>query len=168
MDISLGGDYVWELDDIYKEYADLVYKYLFSLTLDAHIAEELMQEAFYRAILSIDNYNGNCKMSTWLCQIAKHLWYQELDKKRRRGTDPIDEALPDPSKSVEDSVLDAQDKMSMFRMLHSLPEPMREVMYLRLSGELSFREIGGILNQSESWARVTFYRGKKKLMEGLK
>jgi len=56
----------------------------------------------------------------------------------------------------------------MFRMLHSLPEPMREVMYLRLSGELSFREIGGILNQSESWARVTFYRGKKKLMEGLK
>ncbi|WP_312093865.1 sigma factor, partial [Aminipila sp.] len=60
---------MWDLDGIYKEYSALVYKYLFSLTLDAHISEELTQEAFYRAILSIDNYNGNCKMSTWLCQI---------------------------------------------------------------------------------------------------
>lgn len=106
-------------------------------------------------------------MSTWLCQIAKHLWYQELDKNRRRKTEPLDESLPDCSKSVESAVLDKQGKMSIYHMLHNLPEPMREVMYLRLSGELSFREIGELLNQSEIWARVTFYRGKKKLAEGL-
>ncbi len=158
---------MWEMDGIYKEHADLIYKYLFSLSLNAHTAEELTQETFYRAILSIDTYNGNCKMSTWLCQIAKHLWYQELDKNRRRKTEPLDESLPDCSKSVESAVLDKQGKMSIYRMLHNLPEPMREVMYLRLSGELSFREIGELLNQSETWARVTFYRGKKKLMEGL-
>jgi RNA polymerase sigma-70 factor (ECF subfamily) len=155
------------MNGIYKEHAELVYKYLFSLSLNAHIAEELTQETFYRAILSIDTYNGSCKISTWPCQIAKHLWYQELDRTRRKGTAPLDETLPDCSKSVESAVLDTQEKMSIFRMLHNLPEPVREVMYLRLSGELSFREIGELLNQSEAWARVTFYRGKKKLMEGL-
>lgn len=158
---------MWDMNGIYKEHAEFVYKYLFSLSLNAHTAEELTQETFYRAILSIDTYNGNCKMSTWLCQIAKHLWYQELDKKRRKRTEPLDETLPDYSKSVEAAVMDMQDKMSIFRMLHNLPEPMREVMYLRLSGELSFREIGELLKQSEAWARVTFYRGKRKLMEGL-
>ncbi|WP_349773210.1 RNA polymerase sigma factor [Lacrimispora xylanisolvens] len=76
------------MDGIYKEHADLIYKYLFSLSLNAHTAEELTQETFYRAMLSINTYNGNCKLSTWLCQIAKHLWFQELDKKptKKNGT----------------------------------------------------------------------------------
>ena len=52
--------------------------------------------------------------------------------------------------------------------LHEIKEPMREVLYLRLMGELSFREIGQIMGQSENWARVTFYRGKTKLIEGVK
>ena len=38
---------------------------------------------------------------------------------------------------------------------------MRDVLMLRLAGELSFREIGEILGKSENWARVTFYRGKQ-------
>lgn len=159
---------MWDVDNIYKEYAKLVYKYLFSLSLNADTAEELTQETFYRAILSKDKYNGACKISTWLCQIAKHLWYQELDKKRRRKTEPLDEKLADDSQSVESVVLDQQGKMSLYRKLHNLPEPTREIMYLRLSGELSFREIGEIFKQSETWARVTFYRGKKRLVgEGL-
>jgi RNA polymerase sigma-70 factor (ECF subfamily) len=85
-------------------------------------AEELTQETFYRAMLSINTYNGNCKMSTWLCQIAKHLWYQELDKNHRKKTEPLDESFPDYSKSVESTVLDKQDKMSIYRMLHNLSE----------------------------------------------
>lgn len=157
---------MWEMDSIYKEYANLIYKYLFSLSLNTHTAEELTQETFYRAMLSIHTYNESCKMSTWLCQIAKHLWYQELDKTRRKNTVPLDEALLNDSLSAESILLDTQGKLSIYRLLHNLPDPMREVMYLRLSGELSFKEIGEVLNQSETWARVTFYRGRTKLMEG--
>ena len=39
-------------------------------------------------------------------------------------------------------------------------------MYLRITGELSFKEIGLILNKTENWARVTFYRGKKSFKGG--
>ena len=49
---------------------------------------------------------------------------------------------------------------SLYRRIHGLPEPMREVVYLRITGELSFAAIGEILGKSENWARVTFYRAK--------
>lgn len=109
MDICSGGDCVWDVDGIYREHAEFVYKYLFSMTFDAHAAEELMQETFYRAILSIDTYNGSCKMSTWLCQIAKHLWYQELDKRRRKGTVPLHDSIPNTFNAVESTVLETQE-----------------------------------------------------------
>ena len=47
--------------------------------------------------------------------------------------------------------------------MHSIPEPYREVMYLRVFGGLSFKEIGEIMEKPENWARVTYYRGKGKL-----
>ena len=51
-------------------------------------------------------------------------------------------------------------------LLHELPEPGREVVYLRAFGGLSFREIGDVLGKTETWARVTFYRGKERLKQG--
>ena len=53
----------------------------------------------------------------------------------------------------------------MLKQLHSISDPYREVLYLRVFGELSFKEIGEIMEKSENWARVTFYRGKEKLRE---
>ena len=67
------------------------------------------------------------------------------------------------TQSAEETYLQTQTKVQLLKQLHSLAEPYREVMYLRLFGELSFREIGDILEHSENWARVTFYRGKEML-----
>ena len=50
-------------------------------------------------------------------------------------------------------------------MIHRLEDPMREVIYLRLIGNLSFAQIGEIMERSENWARVTYYRGKEKVMK---
>ncbi len=55
--------------------------------------------------------------------------------------------------------------MSLLKALHHLKEPMREVLYLRLSGDLSYRQIGEIMGKSENWARVTFYRGKEIVLK---
>lgn len=153
------------MEELYNEYFQTVFKYLFCMTHDADLSEELTQETFYQAIKTNKNFRGECKVSVWLCQIAKHLWYKEYEKRKRYASNPIDDitdSLP-ANENVEHSVLVNESKVTLYQKLQSLDEKTREVMYLRLTGELSFREIGEILNRNETWARVTFYRGKQKL-----
>ena len=105
-------------------------------------------------------------MSVWLCQIAKHLWYQHL--RRQKHEVPSDEeAFQVPLPSAEEELFRTQDQLSLLRQVHDLPDPGREVVYLRAFGGLSFREIGDIMGKTENWARVTFYRNKEKLKGGL-
>ena len=155
-----------DIEQLYQEYAQQVYKYIFSLCHDEHLAEELMQETFCCALKSLRSYDGSCKIYVWLCQIAKHLWYQTLAKKNKTQTSELSMDIPSGDHSLEDQLILRDGKMSLFKQLHLLPEPMREVMYLRLTGEFSFCEIGEILGKDENWARVTFYRGKQKIMKG--
>jgi len=154
------------MEQIYKEYAKSVYKYLLSITHNAGLAEELTQETFYRAIYSIDTYNGSCKISVWLCQIAKHIWFQELDRRTKHKTQEISEDIP-ATVTPEDLAVWANEKVVLYKAIHSLKEPMKEVVLMRLSGELSFAEIGEIMGKNENWARTTFYRAKQKIMEVL-
>jgi RNA polymerase sigma-70 factor (ECF subfamily) len=155
-----------DLEKVYLENASVVYKYLFCLTHDANLTEELTQETFYQATKGIHNFRGDCKISVWLCQIGKHLWYKEL-KKRKYQFVPIDviEEM-ESGNDFEIQYIQNIDKVELFKSLHQLDSTTKEVMYLRLTGELSFSEIGEILAKSENWARVTFYRGKQKIMKG--
>ena len=154
------------LDEIYRRHAATVYKFLLSLCRDAHTAEELTQETFYQAVRSIDRFDGSCQVSTWLCQIAKHLFYQDLRKKRREEPLPEEEGALPPLPSAESEAIDRDGQLSLLRRIHALPEPGREVVYLRTFGGLSFREIGEVLGRTETWARVTFYRSKEQLKKG--
>ena len=151
-----------DMEQIYRQHARTVYRFLLAQCGDADLAEELTQETFYQAMRSIGRYDGSCKLSVWLCQIARHLWYQHL---RRRGREaPMPEEPPEqPVPSAEEETLDRQAHLGLLRQVHGLPEPYREVVYLRAFGQLSFREIGDVLGKTENWARVTFYRGKEKL-----
>ncbi|MHA6481719.1 RNA polymerase sigma factor [Paenibacillus sp. strain BS8-2] len=155
------------IEEIYQQHAQSVFRYLLSLTHDEDLAEELTGETFYRAVYSIHTYNGSCKISVWLCQIAKHVWYQELDKRKRRPNQELQENIPSSDMSPEETNLFQSNKMDLYRAIHQLSEPMREIVHMRLSGEFSFAEIGEILGKSENWARVTFYRAKQKMMEVL-
>lgn len=152
------------LEQVYIENASAVYKYLFCLTHDAYLAEELTQETFYQATKGINNFRGDCKISTWLCQIAKRLWYKELKKDKYIPLDEIEEQQADIN--LEKQYILNIDKVELFKLLHALDETSKEVVYLRLTGELSFSEIGDIMGNTENWARVTFYRGKQKIVKG--
>jgi len=153
------------MEQTYKEHARSVFKYLFSLSHDESLAEELTQETFYRAVYSIKKYDGSCKISVWLCQIAKHVWYQELEKRKRRKTEELTEDMVSSDLSPEDSSILLNDKISLYKAINTLGEPMKDVVYMRLSGEFSFSEIGEVLGKSENWARTTFYRAKQKIIK---
>ena len=155
-----------DMREVYRQHARTVYKFLLAKTRDEHLAEELTQETFYQAVKSVDRFDGTCKVSVWLCQIAKHLWYQSL-RKQKRETPRSPEDMPEaPGPSAEERLLEQEGRMDLLRLVHGLPEPAREVVYLRAFGGLSFREIGDVCGRTETWARVTFYRSKEKLRNG--
>lgn len=160
------------MEELYKEYSNLVYNYLKSLCGDKEIAEELTQETFYKAIKGINKFKGECKISTWLCQIAKNVWRDYFKKKNKiKEISYDDENYIDVlliEESSNENIDDREELINLYKQIHKLDEKTREVFYLRMKGELSFKEIGEILDKSEEWARLTFYRGKIKLKEEFK
>lgn len=156
-----------DMAEIYRAHARTVYRYLLSLCRNAFVAEELTQETFYQAVRSLNRYDETCKITTWLCAIAKNQWMVYL--KRHPAMLEYNEKISDMySPSAEDTVISRQNRQEIIKLLHTFPEPVREVLCLRLSADLSFREIGDILNRSENWARVTYYRGKEALLKKIK
>ena len=155
-----------DMESAYQEYAELIFRFLYAHTHDAEWAQELMQETFLRAVSS--RYDASCKLSVWLCQIAKHILWQELRKKNKRKTEAFPEELPDPSnQDGETNVLQQEQKLEIYQAIHHLPEQEREVVLYRITGELSFRQIGEILGKSENWSRTVFYRAKQKIRKEL-
>lgn len=152
------------IEDVYRENSRKVYRYLLSLTHDAGLSEELTQETFYQAVKTLDRFDGSCKVSTWLCAIAKNLLLSE--RRKHPATEELSEsvaAVPSP----EDETLAKAGRVGLLRKMHLLDDEKREVMHLRLLGNLSFHEIGEVLGRTENWARVTYYRGKEKLKKEL-
>ena len=155
-----------DIEKIYEEYFETVNKYLFCLTHNNDISEELTQETFYKAVKKINTYKGECKMSVWLCQIAKNLWYDQCRKNKKNiDLEEMKALCFQDSNTVENKIISNEEKISIYKKMQNLDDKTREVMYLRITGELSFKEIGVILNKTENWARVTFYRGKNQLKE---
>ena len=157
------------MEELYKNYSKLVFNYLRSLCGDKELAEELTQETFYKAIKGINKFKGECKVSSWLCQIARNIWinYRKKEDKVKYISYDEDENIKNilAYRNVEDDVDARNELISVYKKIHKLDEKTKEVFYLRIKGELSFKEIGEILNKSEEWARITFYRGKIKLKE---
>ncbi len=151
-------------DEIYRSYFDPVYRYVLSLSRDPHVAEEITQETFFKALRSLDRFRGESSMKSWLCSIAKNLW---ISGQRKKKAQPIDEltALPDQGISPEESIVRQDESMRIHRLLHRLEEPYREVFTLRTLGQLSFRDIGEIFGKSDNWACVVYHRARNRLRE---
>lgn len=153
-------------EEIYSEYYDTVFRYILSLTRDRQWAEEITQESFFKALKSIGTFRGECKLSVWLCQIAKNTFYAEAKKNKRQAAE-VPEEFSDRDET-ERKVCDRETVREIHENLHTLEEPYKEVFWMRTFGELSFKEIGTLFDKTESWARVTYHRAKMKIKEGIK
>lgn len=155
------------MKEIYEEYSNTVYKYLFCLTHSEDTAEDLTQETFAIAVKEINKFKGECKLSVWLCQIAKHLWYKKLKKDKKVQCVPLEdlENEIDRLENTEEIICNNEEKLKLFKDIQKLDELSREIIYLRMVGNLNFIEIGEILGKTPNWARVTFYRAKQKIKE---
>ena len=155
----------YNFEDIYKKYYSSLNKYLFSLTQNEDLAEELTQETFFKALKNINKYDEKYKMLTWLCQIGKNTYYSLYKKSKRNEV--LDDSILSEENVIIDKIIDSETNKELLKIVHSLDEPFKEVFTLRTYGELSFKDISDIFGKTESWARVVFYRAKLKIKEEL-
>ncbi|CQR55535.1 RNA polymerase sigma factor [Paenibacillus riograndensis] len=153
-----------DVEQIYEQYFQDVYLFALSLSRDQQIAEEITQETFVKAVKNIDQFKGNCKISVWLCQIAKNTYFKYMDKQKRDLGNP-QEIMQGNSLSMEQKLIDKTEALRIHKLLHGLKEPYKEVFTLRVFGELSFDHISEVFGRTESWARVTFHRARNIIQD---
>ena len=156
-----------DFESIYTDYFADVYKYILSICRNETVAEEITQETFFKAMRNIDQFNGSCKVYVWLCQIAKNTYFNYC-KKEKRFSPELNIEQPDTGIDLERSYLDKDDARRLHILLHKLDEPYKEVFTLRVFGDLPFSQIGELFGKTDSWARLVFYRAKKRLQEDIK
>lgn len=154
-----------DFERMFSQYYDFIFRFLMKLCGDAALAEELTQESFFRAYMNLGQLRSESRASTWLCQIAKNSYYAWYNANRR--TAELDEELPSEGPDLTEAFVRKELSREAFAELHELEEPYKEVFLLNVFANLSLSEISALFGKSESWARVTLYRAKKKLKEKL-
>lgn len=155
-----------DFEEVYKAYFSDVYCYALSLCHNEHQAEEITQETFFKALKSIEGFRGECKVYVWLCQIARNTYFTFL-KKQKRSVSEDEQPETSSDTDIEADILTGEAAFAVQKALHVLTEPYKEVLMLRIFGELSFLRIAELFGKTESWARVTYHRGKMKLQEAM-
>ena len=156
-----------DFEQVYDLYFRDVYRYILRLSGDAHTAEEITSETFFKALHAIGKFRGDCDMRVWLCQIAKNCYYTSLRKTKR--TAPLEElqGSADSAATPEELVGAREEARQIQAILHQLAEPYREVFMWRVYAELSYKQIGAIFSKTENWACVTYHRARKMIKDRL-
>ncbi len=154
-----------DIELVFNKCYKYIKSYALSLCFDEALAEEITQETFYKALLNIDKFKGECQIETWLCRIARNVF---ISLAKKRNYENIDDYTA--LSSLENIAVNVDDKDIANRILQlstELPTPYKEVFYMKALGEVSFSVIAEVFSKTESWARVTYFRARKMIFEQL-
>ncbi|WP_207942596.1 RNA polymerase sigma-70 factor, ECF subfamily [Enterococcus sp. DIV2402] len=155
-----------ELEEIYAVYFNDIYRFLYRLCGEEHLAEDLTSETFFKVMQSLDSFKGESDVKTWLFQIAKNTYFSYA-RKHKIFID-IDEITTKSSINIEQNLLLQEKSEMIIYAIQQLPEPYKEVFYLRIFAELNFQQIGKLFGKTSNWACVTFHRARKKIIEEMR
>ena len=164
-----GGGSVMEFEQIYSTYFESVYRYIWKLSGDEHIAEEITSETFLKAMKSIEDFRGDCDMRVWICQIAKNTYYSYMKRSHRMvSVDEIEiQSITDSNAFIEEQIGIQEEIRQIRKILHMMSDPYKEVFMWRVFGEMSFKEIGALYGKTDNWACVTYHRARKMIQDRL-
>lgn len=151
-------------EKLYETYYMRIYSFVFTLAKKQYIAEEITQETFYKAFTAKNTFRGESDVMTWLCAIAKNLFFDEM-RRQSKNAEMVADTDTDSGINIEREMEHKDASYRIHLALNELEEPYRKVFELRIYGELSFRDIGILCEKTENWARVTYHRAKLKLQE---
>lgn len=157
-------------EDIYVRYFKDVYNFLLGLCGNTDIAEELTQDTFIEAYRSLHRYNGKCKIYTWLCAIAKNMWFHYIRKHKNAilDIDTLAEILLSEEPSPQDRAESEERLHEILKAINSLKTRQRDIFWLHTVAELPFSEIADMLGITENSAKVIYFRAKNILRNHLR
>ena len=159
------------LRQFYQRYSGEIYLYLYSLCKSRETAEDLMQEVFLKALLSLSDQNENLR--AWLYKVARNACFNELrNRKREVKMDPgagadiyAAGAVEKSQDSLTDILIRNEQKKMLYEAMLKLPDRQREILELFYFSEMSMKQIAEIMKLTPQNVRVLAYRAKKQLRE---
>lgn len=156
-----------DFERLFEENQGRIFRYLVKLTRNDSLAEELTQEVFFRAYMNYPSLRDREKAFVWLCQIAKNTYFAWFNEQKKLSSLENAELICD-SENLEEIFISKELSKKALACLRELEEPYKEVFLLSVFGGLSHKDISALFGKTESWARVTFYRAKQKLVERMR
>ncbi|MEQ8202123.1 MAG: sigma-70 family RNA polymerase sigma factor [Syntrophomonadaceae bacterium] len=149
------------VQQLYMTYEQYIFRYLYSLTLDYHRAEELTQETFLRVVRALPRFRGDAHVSTWLYGIARNVYLESI-KKNPLWFSLNDEKQKDPGdRGLRQQLEDVENGLVLRDILKNLPDNQREVLLLRDWQGFSYEEIAIITGHTIAWVKTTIFRARK-------
>ena len=144
-------------DTLLSRYKQRIYSFIYSKIKDKEIVDDIFQDTFIKVIKSLKKgtYNEEGRFLSWVMRIAQNLIVDHFRRKKRMPMyDSHDSAydvfykMSEPSKNVEDSLIDTQIKCDLNTLMLELPQNQLEVLRMRLYQDMSFKEIAERTNVS--------------------
>ncbi len=144
-------------DTLLERYQGRLLGYIMQLTGNRQLSEDIFQEAFVKAIMTIKqgNYTETGKFGAWISRIARNLVIDHFRQEKSEPTVSTDDGEIDilnrkelSDDTIEDDIIDLQIRDDVRRLIRELPDTQRQVLVMRYYRNLSFKEIAEKTNVS--------------------
>lgn len=163
---------VGAFDQLIEQYGDRLYWHIRRIVVQNEDAEDVLQETFTRAFLSIDGFRGDTEgsLTAWLYRIATTLSIKVLRRRKRGIFSSIDSVRPDLLATFEHEVDSSADEIlvRLQKVILALPTKQRLVFNMRYYDELSFEQISQITGDSVSTLKTNYHYAVKRVKEQIK
>jgi len=149
------------LVDIIRDYKDGLLLYINGITGDMSLAEDIMEEAFFRIAAKKPRYSGKSSFKTWLYAIGRNAAVDMLRKRRREQL--ITDNEPDNQQDLENEYLRSEQKIALHRAMSQLSPDYRQVLCLSFFEELTNDEVACVMHKSKRQIENLLYRAKNSL-----
>ena len=155
------------LKQLYQKYRKEIYLYLYSLCKKESLAEDLLQETFLKALLSLPDDHTN--MRAWLYMVARNLFYNQQKKKSQEILMEEQKCFPEKNRDEDllEKILEEENRRILYQAIRRLEVKKREVIQMQYFGGMSQKEIAAVLHITPENVRVLAYRAKKELKKDL-
>ena len=159
-----------ELEKVYQDIQPKVFAFFYLKTGNQALAEDLTHDVFYAAVKGFPSFSGKSSLNTWIFSIANNrLKKLYRSKKYNNGlTGQLTRQEPPVIPTPEEIYLIKESSQSLLGHINKLDNITKDIVILRVYADLSFKEIGDLIGESENYARVTFHRAKIRLKKEMR